>query len=196
MKTAIITLDFINDICHPKGQISAAAPRVHKNRVIENTNKLLTWGRARRHIICHIRVAFSTDYRESSSNSPLFSYIKDIGALRQKSWGTAFVDELNITDSDISIYKRRVSGFYGTELPVLIASNNIERIILCGVSTQNTVELTAREAHDRDFSVFIASDACESDTENNKQNSLNFLTKIASVKTVDEIIASEGASKP
>ncbi|AWF82982.1 cysteine hydrolase [Microbulbifer sp. A4B17] len=193
MKTAIITLDFINDICHQNGQIAAAASRIKKNKIIKNTNKLIIWGRTHSHLICHIRVAFSDDYRESSPHSPLFNHIKDIDALKQGSWGTDFIDDLNISDSDVSIYKRRVSGFRGTELPVLMASHRIEKIILCGVSTQNTVELTAREAHDRDFLVYIASDACESDTEKNKRNSLHFLTQIGIVKTVDEIIASSGS---
>ncbi|WP_299003757.1 isochorismatase family cysteine hydrolase [uncultured Shewanella sp.] len=190
MNTAIITLDFINEICHEKGKLAQYVDRIEANNVISNANQLIEWGRKRGHLIGHVRVGFRADHKEIASVSPLFSGAKANNALVLDSWGGAFCESLNREVTDVSIIKHRVSAFYGTELDLMLRANRIERLILCGVSTNNAVELTAREAHDRDYQVILVTDACETNTDEEQAASLRFLSRIAQLSTVNEVTAS------
>ena len=187
MKLIILTLDFINDICDPQGKIASCANRIKTNHVIDRANQVLTWGRAQRHLIAHVKVGFLANYMMCSDISPLFNAVKKKKALLLNSWGTEFCKTLNIKKEEPIILKHRVSAFYATALEVLLRSHDIQHLVLLGVSTNNVVELTAREAHDRDYQVTVVADACEADSEEAQQASLNFLKRIAHVMTAEEI---------
>lgn len=189
MKTAIITLDLINEICHEKGKLAQYVDRIEAHHIISNANQLTDWGRKKGHLIGHVRVGFRADHKEVSSASPLFSGAKTNNALVLDSWGGAFCDSLNRAVGDVEIVKHRVSAFYGTDLDLMLRANRIERLILCGVSTNNAVELTTREAHDRDYHVTVVTDACETNTDEEQTASLRFLSRIAQLSTVNEVMA-------
>ncbi|MCP3942034.1 MAG: cysteine hydrolase [Desulfobacteraceae bacterium] len=200
MNTIILTLDFINDICDPKGKIARAADRIKTNQVIEHTNRILTWGRQQQAqkqglkdvynlcLIAHVKVGFRAGYADCPSHSPIFGAAKKYGALQLGTWGTKFCNSLILKEDEPIIIKHRVSAFYGTDLETLLRCHRIEHLILLGVSTNNAVELTAREAHDRDYRVTIIADACETYSDAAQQASLNFLTGIANVINTDELI--------
>src|SRR5690606_33967275 len=103
---------------------------------------------------------FSRDYIECPESSPIFSRAKANQALLAESWGGAFHEELAIESTDKIIQKHRISGFYNTPLEAVLKAQRIERILLCGVATDMAIELTAREAHDRDYHVCVIGDAC------------------------------------
>ncbi len=187
MKTCVISLDLINDICHPDGKLGHNAKRFEQHHIVENTNRVLNWARENKHLVCNVKVGFRPNYADASLTSPLFSKAKQYGALNLSASGTKFVDELSISDNDLTIIKHRVSAFYGTDLELILRANRIEKLILCGVATNNAVELTAREAHDRDFQVVIAADTTQTSSDEEQNASLNFLTKIATIKTSKEI---------
>lgn len=43
MESALIVIDFINDIVHPQGKIPSCADQVNQNKVIENANQAIAW---------------------------------------------------------------------------------------------------------------------------------------------------------
>ncbi len=183
MNTCLITLDIINDICHPNGNIASFTDRIEKNHTIENINQITTSCRKHNMLITHVRLAFRNHHPDGSYVSPVFSTITNKQILKNTDWGSQFCDSLSRQESDIEIIKHRVSAFYGTDLDLILRANKIEQLILVGVATNNAVELTAREAHDRDYHVTIISDACETSDDNAQQASLNFLSRIANVTT-------------
>lgn len=189
MKTALIHLDLINEICHPKGKLAKYPKRIEDARIINNVNQLSNWARNKKHLVAHVKLAFRTNYIDSSLVSPLFSPAEKHQALKTSEWGTQLCDTCDVHPDDLFITKHRVSAFYGTDLDLILRANCIEHLILTGIATNNAVELTAREAHDRDFHVTIASDATETASDEEKAASLNFLRRIAHVKTCNEIIS-------
>jgi nicotinamidase-related amidase len=56
--------------------------------------------------------------------------------------------------------KKRVSGFCGTDLEVVLRSLQVEKVVLAGISTSGAVLSTMKEACDRDFQVVILRDLC------------------------------------
>jgi len=188
MKTAIITLDIINDICHPKGKVARYPERISSKKIIENINKITAWGRKKRHLIIHVRLGFNSHYLDCSSKSPVFSNAKNKQVLALNEWGGQFCDSLQIEPNDAKVIKHRVSAFYGTDLDLILRANGIERLILTGVATNNAVELTAREAHDRDYEVKLIEDATECASDEEKKVSVHFLSRLAKWLTTKDLI--------
>ncbi len=60
------------------------------------------------------------------------------------------------------VVKRRYSGFYGTDLEVVLRGLGAETLFICGVNTNNCVLATVYDAFSRDFRIVVLSDACGS----------------------------------
>lgn len=188
MKKAIITLDIINDICSSEGKIARYPDRISENKIIEKINSITSWGRNKECLIIHVRLGFRPHYLDSSSISPIFGKSKANKALLIDEWGGQFCKELHIKTDDVQIIKHRVSAFYGTDLDLILRGNSVREIVLVGIATNNAVELTAREAHDRDFKVQVIGDATECGSDEEKSASLNFLSRITEVLSTDQLI--------
>ena len=75
--------------------------------------------------------------------------------------GTTALDvipELCPVDRDIIIYKRYLSGFSHNDLDYTMRSMGVERIIIAGASTDNTVLWTASDAFQRRYEVVVVED--------------------------------------
>lgn len=60
------------------------------------------------------------------------------------------------------VVKRRYSGFYATDLELVLRGLGIETVFLCGVNTNNCVLATAFDAFSRDLRIVVLADACGS----------------------------------
>ena len=188
MNKAIITLDLINEICNPNGKLGQYADRILKSDIINKVNILTDWARRNQHLVIHVKVGFEKNYKDCSEISPIFGKAKEYQALQLNDWGCQFCEELQRDEGDLFITKHRVSAFYGTDLDLILRSNNIQNIILCGVATNNAVELTAREAHDRNYRVTVIGDAVQTLNDTEQEASLNFIKKIANISSVYDYI--------
>lgn len=61
--------------------------------------------------------------------------------------------------SDFFVIKPQFSGFYATNLPVLLPKLGVDRLILAGVATEMCVFVTAADAHMRDYRLWVPGDA-------------------------------------
>lgn len=70
-------------------------------------------------------------------------------------------------DEDKIIVKICVSSFAAAEPNLLTAlkGDNVTLLILMGVSTDNAVQLTARDSYDRNFTSTILKDCCAAATD-------------------------------
>lgn len=187
MHTAILTLDIINDICDPKGKLARYPDRIAAKGIIDQINTITAWGREKGHLIIHVRVGFSAHYLDASRQSPLFKNAQTNQALAKDEWGGQFCEALHIKPNDIQIIKHRVSAFYGTDLDLILRANQIHTLILTGVATNNAVELTAREAHDREYQVTIVEDATECANDAEQEASLHFLSRLTTLLSTSDL---------
>jgi nicotinamidase-related amidase len=186
--TALLVLDFINDIVHLEGKFRDTAKFVHEHHVMDHANKVIAFARAKHIPIVFVRVGFSSGYVECPMHSPLFGQAKEHHALALNTWGTEFHEKMNTDPQDLVITKHRVSAFYGTPLETFLRANQIQNLILIGVSTDLAVQTTARDAHDRDYRVSVISDACGSGSMDFHASALKGLGKIARVISSKELI--------
>lgn len=61
-------------------------------------------------------------------------------------------------DADYFIIKPQFSGFYSTNLAVLLPKLGVRRLILAGVATEVCILFTAGDAHMRDYALWVPSD--------------------------------------
>ena len=60
-------------------------------------------------------------------------------------------ERLRPDDNDYFVIKPQFSGFYSTNLPVLLPKLGVDRLILTGVATDICVLFTAGDAHMREI---------------------------------------------
>jgi nicotinamidase-related amidase len=185
--TAFIGLDYIRDIVHPAGKIAHTAELAAKRGVIEKTNQALSIARERGWLTILVKVGFAKGYTDQPKHSPFFGQLHEIGALEAESSGMEFHPELKAELADLIIVKPRISAFYGTSLDAALRARNVDRLIVAGVSTAWAVQSTIRDAHDRDYQVYVLEDACAAATESMHRSSIELLGSIARVIQVKDM---------
>lgn len=93
---------------------------------------------------------------EVGPNQPLWYTIEG-------SPGQELIPELQPREDELVVKKYRSSGFWGTNLDLLLRSNRMKTVLICGCTTEGCVESTARDALFNDYYVVIAEDCVASD---------------------------------
>lgn len=105
--------------------------------------------------------------------------------------GTQFHPELAPLDGEFTITKRRYSGFFATDLEILLKGLKIETLILMGALTNVCVHYTALDAHQRDYHFHVLEDCCigsDWDAHHAALNAMAYLQRRSRI-TSDEFMA-------
>ena len=189
--TAVLAIHYQNENCHPDGKIRVgiAADADWRWVRLGNAKRLLEGARAANAAIIHIRLAVPSDYRGVSANTDLIREWMALGAWQEDTWGTAFIESLEPHADDFVITHTRNSAFYNTTLDEILFQLGVRNLVCAGVSTAYAVEGTVRHATDIGYKVTVAADACSTATHAQHENALAAMKPLASIKTVDEILA-------
>jgi nicotinamidase-related amidase len=103
--------------------------------------------------------------------------------------GQAIVDELAPEPGDLVVKKYRSSGFWGTNLDLLLRSNGIKSVVMTGATTEGCVESTARDAMFNDYYVVIAEDCVASDDPAQHEASMLLMRHRFDIAKAEEIVA-------
>lgn len=188
-KTALLVMDFVNDVVDPKGKFAAMGVAAHleQTHAVENAQKALVAARAKRLPVIHIRVAWRPGHPELNGNVPFFAGAIQGSALVEGTWGAAFLPAMAPAEGEVEIVKRGVSAFNGTELVRYLALKGIQTLVLAGVATNWVVEATSRDAADLGYTLIVLEDCCASFSEELHQFSIqNILGVLATLATADE----------
>ncbi len=187
MNTAFIGLDYIVDIMGVGGKIATSAAHAIEKNSIANVNKALNISRAKNWLTILVKVGFTRHYYEQPKHSPMFgkAHISHALALGEK--GTDFHPALDLQPVDLVIIKPRVSAFYCTILEAALRANQIQRLVIAGVSSVWAVQSTVRDAHDRDYEIFILEEACAAANETIHQLSMEMLSAIAQIIHLEDL---------
>jgi biuret amidohydrolase len=187
MATAFIGLDYIMEIVHPQGKISHTAQRAAERGVIAKANRALAIAREKGWFTILVKVGFEKGYVDHPKHSPFFGSLRGMGALEMGSPGMDFHPELKAELADMVVVKPRISAFYGTRLDAALRARKVDRLIIAGVSTAWAVQSTVRDAHDRDYEVFVLEDACAAVNDQVHHSSMELLGAIAKVIRVEDL---------
>ena len=88
---------------------------------------------------------------------------------------------------EITVVKRRISAFTGSDLEVVLRAFMIQHLILMGVATSGVVLSTLREAADKDYRLTVLKDCCaDGDEEVHRVLTNKIFPRQADVITVEE----------
>ena len=186
-KTLFLVMDMMNDLVAEDGfNAQTYGVQVKERNVLENTAKAIAAARRAGVKVGYVRVGFSPDYREAPASSPIFSGARRNGIFQLGTWGTEVHAALAPQEGDFDIVKHRVSPFYGTALEPILRAGGVERLVMCGVSTNGVVHSGAREAHDRDYEVVILEDCCAGVTADEHAHALACMGRFGRIATSAE----------
>ena len=187
-KSILLVMDMINDLVGEEGPgATTYVPRMRERNVLERTRDAIATARKAGIPVGYVRVGFSPDYRECPPASPVFSRARQNGMFKLGTPGTAVHPALAPQTGDFDILKHRVSPFYGTSLEPILRAHGIERLLLCGVSTNGVVHTGAREGHDRDYECVVLEDCCAGATAEEHERALFCVGRFATIAKSDQV---------
>ncbi len=111
--------------------------------------------------VIYVAVRFREGYPEISARNRSFAAIRDAGATMEETHdATAIHPAVAPQAGDIVVTKRRVSAFAGSDLDVVLRAQDIDHLVLSGISTSGVVLSTLRYAADLDYRLTVLSDCC------------------------------------
>ncbi|SUA92837.1 Isochorismatase family protein yecD [Pandoraea pulmonicola] len=155
--------------------------------MVAKANQALAIARRKHWLSILVKVGFQRGYADLPKQSPVFGRAEEFGAFALDGPGTEFHPDLHADLADLVVVKPRVSAFYGTRLEAALRANRIERVVLAGASTTWAVQAAARDAHDRDYEVWVLEEACAAADEDEHIRSMDMLAGIARIVTLGEL---------
>jgi len=92
--------------------------------------------------------------------------------------GAEVIEELRPQKGDYVVKKRRYSGFYGTDLDLLLRELGIDTVIIVGVATHICVLHTAADAYFRGYRVIIPRDCVNAPTDEENEWGLKYMERM------------------
>jgi biuret amidohydrolase len=188
---AVLAVHWQHDIVRRDGAFGDFyGAMVERTGIVGRAGSVLARARERGIPIIYTRVCFSEGHADLIANSPLFDLVGQTGALVDGSQGAEIVSELSPQGGDVVVRHTRVAGTYGTDLIERLRARGITRVAIMGVSTNISVESTARNLADAGLDVYVVADCCTTDTQAAHDAAiatLGLLTR--KIVTADELIA-------
>ncbi|MDR6114422.1 MULTISPECIES: isochorismatase family cysteine hydrolase [unclassified Sphingomonas] len=108
---------------------------------------------------------------------------------REDSPGRVLIAALRPRDRDYFVVKPQFSGFYATNLPVLLPQLGVTRVILTGVAADICVLFTAADAHMREYDLWVPGDTVASESDAHRRWALEIMrhSMCAETRPTDEL---------
>lgn len=98
--------------------------------------------------------------------------------------GAQIIEELNVSDNDYVISKRRYSAFFNTELDMLLRELSVDTLIFCGVQTHICVQHSITDAFYNGYKTLLATDGTDCFTQNDYDTALKFISTMYGTELV------------
>ena len=87
---------------------------------------------------------------------------------------------------DYTIVKPRFSGFFQTELDLILRRLGVTTVILTGTTTPNCIRTTCYDGISMDYNIIIIEDCCSSNTEEIQRVNMEDMARVGAVITSEE----------
>ncbi|HXW69287.1 MAG TPA: cysteine hydrolase [Dissulfurispiraceae bacterium] len=152
-RTAVLIMDYQNDII-------AMLPEKERLPLLEKAGAILKESRQSGLRVIYVVVRFRAGYPEINPKNKLFAGLKESGRFHEGTPGAEIHPMVAPKPGDIVVTKRRVGAFSTTDLETILRANNIDTLVLSGISSSGVVLSTVRWAADMDYNLFVVADAC------------------------------------
>jgi nicotinamidase-related amidase len=156
-------------------------------KLAANTAKGIAYARKNNIPVIYVVVGFRKGMPEISENNKSFSISKKMLADADMNEWMKVLPEIAPKENEITVIKRRISAFAGSDLQVVLSGMNINHMVLTGIATSGVVLSTLREAADKDYRLTVLSDCCgDADEEVHRVLTTKVFPRQADVLTVEE----------
>jgi nicotinamidase-related amidase len=111
-------------------------------------------------LVVLVHVAFGPGHPEISARNKTYAAIKAHGGLVHGDRAADPHPRQIRGNGEIVVTKKRVSAFAGSDLELVLRSQNVTSLVLGGMLTSGVVLSTVRDAADRDYHITVLEDLC------------------------------------
>ncbi len=175
-KYAVIVVDMLNDF------VTGVLKAKRAPRIIPNIQRLLAFAREN-----EIPVIYTNDAHLPGVDKEFQLW----GEHAVKgTHGAEVIDELKPKRGDYVIEKRRYSGFFETDLDLLLRELGVDALIFTGIATNICVQHTMADAYFRGYKIILPEDCVESFSDEEQKYGLDYAKRIygAELTSVKNII--------
>jgi nicotinamidase-related amidase len=190
--TALIVIDMQNDFVSDTGKVAAAGNDPSAiQAIVPALERLLEGARAAGVLVVHIETIVLAGHR-SDSDSWLYSKLKGVSSADwclEGTWGAEFIPELAPIEGEPVVTKYRSSAFINTNLDLILRSNGIRTVVICGEQTPGCVDATLRDSTFYDYYNALVEDAIAAYRQDLHDAALLIQKARHQVLRVDELLA-------
>ncbi|HDN17587.1 MAG TPA: cysteine hydrolase [Candidatus Bathyarchaeota archaeon] len=99
--------------------------------------------------------------------------------------GSQVIEELKPEEGDFIVKKRRYSGFFQTDLHLLLRELGVDTVIVTGLHTNICVKHTTSDAFNWGFKIIIPKDCVEAFSEEDHKWGLSYMEKVYGAKITE-----------
>lgn len=165
-RTALLVIDMQNGFCDPAGSVARSGLDVTPMAgVVDPVVQLVDAVRDAGVRVIFTRYWLAEDWSDAGLLSEVSPALREAEGLIRGTWDAELVAALAPRPDELIVDKTRYSAFWGTALAADLRRWAIDRVLLCGVTTNVCVEGTARDALSADLRVVLCADATAAVTE-------------------------------
>ena len=142
-----------------------------RDDIIKNINTLIQGCRERELPVIWVR----QEFREDLSDAFLVMRKKNIKITIAGTPGSQILAELDRSETDYEVVKKRYSAFFQTDLDQQLKDIGATKVLLAGINTHACIRTAAIDAYQRDYEVTIPIACVASYDRNHHDVTLNYL---------------------
>jgi nicotinamidase-related amidase len=131
-----------------------------KESLLRRTAGVLESARKAGMLIVYVVVGFRAGYPEISARNAAFTGAKRAGMFAAGDARAEIHPAVAPGPDEPIVTKHRVGAFFSTDLDMILRANNIETLVLTGITTSGVVLSTVRHASDADYRIVVVHDCC------------------------------------
>ena len=151
--TALLIADFYVEMM-------GSLPHAVDRKVVDKTRALQRAARDAGILVCYSATVFRPGYLEISDRNKTFSQRKNSGQEAVGDPVQLIPPSVKPMPGEVVVGKHRVNALFGTDLDMVLRSNNIETLVILGYATSGVVLSTVRYAADLDYRLLVVEDCC------------------------------------
>jgi ureidoacrylate peracid hydrolase len=164
----LLTVDVQNDYCHEQGALARVGADVTDlQRAALHIETLLECARSAGVPRAHVRTEHDACHDDAAwLKRGVSGHTLDVERFpiaRRGSWGSEFY-RIRPQPGELVVVKHRFSAFAYTDLELMLRANQIDTVVLCGVTTNVCVNITGVDALMRGFYPVIVQEAVAAPT--------------------------------
>lgn len=157
--TAVIVVDMQRDFCAPEGALGSAGIDITRNmQIVQPIEGFVSQMRAKGVMIIWVHQQQTALTTSKAALRRIRRVTERLSLCVDGTPGAELVDGIGAEDDDARVRKYRYSAFVGSTLDMLLRSQDIETVVICGTAANACVDSTARDAAQLDYNVIVCAD--------------------------------------